>query len=713
MTARGDDKVSKLEPVPSGPAPSADTLGAKVARERARAFVGREAELALFREMFEPDPPCRLLIIHGPGGVGKTSVLEAFHREANRASVPVVRLDARNLPEDQAAIERYFNRVVGDAALDSGRAAVLLVDGFEVLAAVEGWFREALLADLPGNIRVVLAMRRRPDPAWTLDAGWARLTRVHELAALSREASGRLLADMGAPAERFDELYRLTGGHPLALTLAASLLRSEPGLSLSLADTPELVRRLSASHLADAPSDQARSALFACGIARNLDLPLLEAMLDASGGLVDVFAWLRQQSFVHETASGLHAHALVGEALAAELRRRDPALHRRMIRNGSRHLFDRSMTDRYETAIEDALFLMRGVPPVRKAFAVSRDTGFSVDRVRDGDGPDLAGLVERAWGSDSRRWFETWLAHAPGWLTVLRDSARRPVGMTFYLDLAELPEDLVQADPAVRAFRDYLAEYAPLRPGERAMVSRFLVAGDGEGDPGPGISQLQCHNAFMPLKVPELAFTATVRPDTRDNRMQAHYAGIRPLGDTEFELDGREFFIMGHDWRLEPPLDWLYDVTDRLISGTETASAAGLVLDERAFADALKDALRAMAAGGGLDDNPLMGTALIRSAATKPGNGESPVEALRTLIRQAAERLVEQPRGDELAAVIRHTYLEPAPKQRAAAAESGLSYGTYRRRLREAVREISSRLWKEELEASRAASLAGEPQGQR
>lgn len=710
MSARGNDKVSRLAPVRSRPVAPSDTLGEEVARERARAFVGREAELTLFRDMLEPDPPCRLLIVHGSRGIGKTTLLEAFHREARKSWVRAIRLDARSLPGDQAAIERRFECALDDIVKAAGCPSALLVDGFEALASIEGWFREALLARLPAETRVVLAMSRRPESAWSLDAGWRGLTRVCELTALSREESLRLLCDLDAPPDRHDEIYRLTGGHPLALALAATLVRSEPQRPLNLDDAPELVRNLTAGHLADAPSTEARQALFACGIARRIDRHLLAAMLDLDE--VDpVFEWLRRQSFVRETACGLQAHSLVGEALATELRQHEPGLHSRLIRNGTRYLFRRTAADGDETNIEDALFLMRGLPAIRKTFVISRDTGLSVDRVREGDAEPLAGLVEREWGPESRAWFETWLEKAPEWLAVLRDSERIPVGMSFYLDVGALDAELARADPAVRAFLDHLESFAPLRAGERAMLSRFLVAGDAGGDLTPAVSQLQCHNAFMPLKTRGLVFSGTVRVDLEINRRQARYSGIQPLEATEFELDGHEFFIMGHDWRLEPPLDWLYEITEWLVSGT-TAPApqpAGRVLDETAFAEAVREALRAMAAGRALDDNPLLRAVLVRSTAADPDDAESCVRALHDVVREAVEDLGELARSDELAAVIHHTHLEPAPKQLAAAEEVGLSYGTYRRRLREAIRELTACLWKRELAASRAESLTEHP----
>lgn len=679
----------------------ATSLGDRVDRARAQGFVGRNAELELFKALLRPEPPQRGLIVHGPGGVGKTSLIEAFQQHARESGVATARIDGRDLPGDPGAVEHAVWQAVSGIETGSDRPALLLLDSFESLAPMERWFREEIMAALPDHFRVVLAMRRRPESAWQVDPGWACLTRIAELGGLNRDESARLLRARGVPESRFDELCGLTEGHPLALTLAANLVVNDPSAPLNLTDSPELVRELVKRHTADAPDRECRLALYACALARDLNEPLLAAMID-SPAAAGAFEWLRRQSFVHERSRGLQAHELVGEALSTELQQRDPECYRRTVHNGMRFLFDRARSHGGQEAIEDVLYLMRDLPAIRETFVVSRDSGFTVDRVRDTDARPLARLVEQPWGGQSRRWFETWLGQAPEWLAVLRDAERRPIGMSFYLDVTTVDDELARADPAVFAFRDHLARRAPLRTGERAMLSRFLLAGDG--DLGAGLAQLQCRNALMPLKVPDLAFTGSVRRDTAENRLQARYSGIAPLAGSQFRCDGRDYFIMGHDWRVEPPVDWLEGLAERLVNQAVPidSPAQAEVMDEAEFAGAVKQTLRALAAGDDLDDQRLAHSVMVRRAIDQRSDGASPAEVLRDLIERAVQSSADQPRGDELRAVIHHTYLEPAAKQRAAADETGLSYGTYRRRLREAVARVGEYLWRLEIAAGRA-----------
>ena len=59
----------------------ASRLGERPRAARCRWFVGREAERELFRAALRAeDLPVCVLHVHGPGGVGKTALLDEFAR---------------------------------------------------------------------------------------------------------------------------------------------------------------------------------------------------------------------------------------------------------------------------------------------------------------------------------------------------------------------------------------------------------------------------------------------------------------------------------------------------------------------------------------------------------------------------------------------------------------------------------------------------------
>ena len=79
------------------------TLGDVLASRRRRCFVGREAELELFRAALEATEPLfAVLWFTGPGGIGKTSLLQVLAEQAETSGASVVRLDGRELTPSPA-----------------------------------------------------------------------------------------------------------------------------------------------------------------------------------------------------------------------------------------------------------------------------------------------------------------------------------------------------------------------------------------------------------------------------------------------------------------------------------------------------------------------------------------------------------------------------------------------------------------------------------
>jgi hypothetical protein len=77
---------------------STTTLGERLRGERRRLFVGRTREVELFRAALDqPEPPFSVLYVHGPGGIGKASLLDVFAASAEECGVRLVRVDGREL----------------------------------------------------------------------------------------------------------------------------------------------------------------------------------------------------------------------------------------------------------------------------------------------------------------------------------------------------------------------------------------------------------------------------------------------------------------------------------------------------------------------------------------------------------------------------------------------------------------------------------------
>ena len=87
-------------------------LGQRLERERARRFVGRAAGLELFAARLQAAAAgdtawdlFSVLWVHGPGGIGKSTLLGAYAETALNAGFTVAHIDARRIRPTPAGIQ--------------------------------------------------------------------------------------------------------------------------------------------------------------------------------------------------------------------------------------------------------------------------------------------------------------------------------------------------------------------------------------------------------------------------------------------------------------------------------------------------------------------------------------------------------------------------------------------------------------------------------
>lgn len=220
---------------------------------RERGFVGRRQESALFGALLARGAGS-VLFVHGPGGIGKTTLLHHFAHLAGRDGRETALLDAR----DVLLPEACTGTGLGPEVHNPG--SVLLLD------AAEGLPEEVLRQELPGlplpDLVTVLAARNAPPVAWRVDPAWQDLLHSLPLGPLDPEDSLRLLRGRGVHEQSGEHrILAFARGHPLALALAADVgaQGGVPG-HLSPADSPQLVRALLDCLLEAVPSPLHRTA---------------------------------------------------------------------------------------------------------------------------------------------------------------------------------------------------------------------------------------------------------------------------------------------------------------------------------------------------------------------------------------------------------------------------------------------------------------------
>jgi hypothetical protein len=686
---------------------SAGTLGDLLAARRRRRFIGRTSEVELFQLALEsPDPPFLLLHIHGPPGIGKTSLLDVLAGVAADAGARVVRLDGRNsapsppavlqalgvfeVPEEEGAIAGLSN---------SGRLVVLF-DTYERLSPLDDWLRTRLLPRLPATALTVVAGRTPPDSSWRADPAWRDLLRVVSLRNLTPEESRQYLQACGVDPDRQEQLVELAHGHPLGLSLLADVV-VRGGEAAADPLTPDLVGTLLQRFVEIVPSGLHRRALEVCAPARVTTEALLREVL----GLEDaheLFTWLRELSFVESGPEGVFPHDLARDALEADLRWRDPEGYRGVFRGVRGHINGRLQTSRgqeQQRAIADAKYLFRRLPGVGSPVDWEAWGQQYPEPARPGDRKPLLDLVLTWEGEASAAIAARWWERQPEGFFVVRGQDGVMGGFLALLDLTRASMQDIEADPGARAAWDYAMRHAAPRPTEMVTQSRFIVDREAYQGPSATLNATPILTMQRYLGTPNLAwdFLTLAEPERWDAYFAA--ADLPRAAGADFWVGGRRYGLFAHDFR-QIPVDALLElVTERALAHDPTPSSPTvqpllLVLSQPEFDDAVRQALRDLRRPDLLSRNPLLRTRLVRDRA----GDEKPVAAtLEALVGAAVETLREHPRDDKLWRAVERTYVRPAATQERAAAALGLPFSTYRRHLTLGVDRVVAWLWDQEV----------------
>lgn len=389
------------------------TLGAALRNLKDRFFVGRRGECRLFADCLAgAADEWRILNVYGPGGVGKSTLLDAFRRLAERSGALYVYLDARDIdPTPQGLVDRLARaldpdgrgdrptledclRAIGEEA--ARRPVVLAFDTYEEMAGLDRWLREALLARLPARALVVVSGRFPLRGAWQESPAWRRLVHPLPLAPFDISLTREYLRRHGV---EDDPLVRatwdFTRGIPLALSLAAALAQAP--------DRPEVLTELARRWLREVTDERLRPLVEAAATVRRFDLDLLALL---TGGPVDEadFDRLTALSFVRAGPAGWSLHDLLRTALARELRRRSPTAFQAMRRRAMGYharLATLPGGEADRAAALEELFYMLGDDLIRAAFFGREETEGDGLQVVPAEPADLPAL--RAYMDEWRR----------------------------------------------------------------------------------------------------------------------------------------------------------------------------------------------------------------------------------------------------------------------------------------------------------------------
>lgn len=687
------------------------SLADRLQAARRRRFVGRAAERGLFQSVLTAtELPFAVLYVFGPGGIGKTTLLREFAYMAAQAQAQVAYLDGRNVDPAPDFFLGLLQQSLGAPTSESlfhflGRQngrRVILIDTYEMLAPLDGWLRDSFLPQMPGNVLIILAGRNPPALEWRTDLGWESIVRIIPLRNLNQGESLAYLDKRQVPAEQQQKVLAFTHGHPLALSLVADVLAQRPGSRFQPEEAPNIIKTLLEQFVQKVPGPAHRAALEACALVRLTTESLLGAMLD-TGDVHELFEWLQGLSFIDLEPRGLFPHDMAREALAAELRWRNPEWYAELHSRARAYYLARlEQSDRRQQrrVLFDYIFLHRDNPVVRPYFEWQESGSVFTDAMQPADVPVLLEMVERHEGPVSSQIAEHWFGRQPEGIRVLRDASEQAQGFLATVSLAETTAEAREVDPAVKAAWGYLRRRATLRQGETATYFRFWMAGESYQAVSPVQSRIFLNIVQHFLTMPGLAhtFLACAEPDFWAGIFA--YADLQHVAEADFEIDGRPYAVYGHDWRVTPPAGWLSLMAEREIStGTPPPQPAEplVVLSQEDFAGAVREALHAFTDANTLRRNPLLQSRLVVEQAGAGSSAARRIETLKEQLQTATATLKQSPRQAKLFRALHHTYFQPAATQEQAAEILDIPFSTYRRHLRAGIAHVTEYLWQQEL----------------
>lgn len=664
-------------------------------------FVGREAELALFRQaLLADEPDFALLYIYGPGGVGKTTLLHEYLRMATKVGRTVVSLDGRNIEVSPMGFQEAFRTALemGDGSGRMGDDLVLFVDTYELIAPLDNWLRQHFFPQLPPHVLIVLAGRQPPAAAWQVDPGWSDLTRVVSLRNLRPEESQTYLTVRGIPAESHAEVLAFTHGHPLALSLVADVLNQGDKLAgFNFKTEPDVVRVLLERFTRNVPDAKHRQALEICAHVRVMTEGLLSHYVGKEDAFT-LFNWLSGLSFIQRNGQGLIPHDLARDVLDADFRWRNPQLYE-ATHHKARHYYEQEIRKGAAHSVSaDLLYLLNYYAAVNPFFeweilnrvyvepATAVDYDFILEKVREYEGEQSAEIAQY------------WLQKRPESFVMFHTGAERPFGFIAVLMLADITEEDASADPVMESARNFLRPYLPLQPGELLNFVRFWM-GDEQYQGVAMQTLVALSSTHTWLNYPNMGWTFACAAEPQDWQEMFTRFNFDYTGEVNFTVGGHEYGVFVHNWRKEPVADWLewlgaqyfrYGMEE--VPETPNIQPPVLTLSQPEFTEAVRQALRDFTRPDLLNTNLLLRSRLVVEKAEN-----SPTAAtLQKLIEEAASVLTANPKDEKFYSAVYHTYLKPAPSQEVAAELLDLPLGTYRYRLAKGIERITEWLWQRE-----------------
>ena len=567
-----------------------------LARHASETFIGRKDELARLLSALEDNS--LVVFIHGIAGVGKSALLAAFVEQARSRGATVLRLDCRAMEPTERGFLQELGAATGGAFATPEQAAerlgalgdrvVLALDTYEVFRLVDPWLRQVFIPLLTDKVRVILVGRDRPVSAWFISHGWAGLLRTVALDPLSEPEAIELLMQKGVGTAQARQINGFAHGHPLALKLAASVIKgwSQPDPSPAPPGFQAVVEELTRTYLADVRDQLTRQALDAASVVRRVTLSLLRAMLPGTAPQ-DAFERLRALPFVEDERDGLHLHELVRQAIAASLQAADPSSYQNYRYAAWRQLsteIGKAGQPQFWRYTADLLFLIEN-PAVREAFFPTGGHHYIVEPASATDGTEIEEIIRRHESPPAAELLAMWWRQLPQSFRVVRDQDRTVAGFYCMFDSAAQRSTDLRDDPIVQEWRNHLRNKPVLKKERVLFLRRWLSREEGETpSPAQAACWLDIKRSYLELR-PHLRRVYLTLHDLSPYAHVAQTLGFQQTSLTGTKIDDCEYYTALLDFGPSSVDGWLSDLVRAELGVKEEEildlEAGELVLDGR------------------------------------------------------------------------------------------------------------------------------------
>jgi AAA ATPase domain len=522
-----------------------------IAEQTSRSFVGRSDEICLLLKTLE-DPGPTVAYLHGIAGIGKSRLLAAFVEQARSRGSRAILLDCRAVEPTQQGFLRALASALRTEIASTEEAVrklsrrsartLLALDHYEVWRLLDSWLRQTFVPQLPSGVRLILASRELPGPAWNSAPGWQHLLRTIEIERLPNTDAIELLARAGIPQPRAARINAMVGGHPLALTLAASTMGNQQDRVLENVAIQRVIGDLAQFYLADIADPLTQRGLEAACVIRRATVPLLRAMVPEATPR-HIFDRLRALPFVHGDADGLHVHDSIKQAIAATVRSADPTKYheyRRAALSELRSELNQVSSHEFWRYTADMLYLLDN-PVIREAFFPSGTWSYTVEPARPNDGAAIQAICARHEGREAAACLSRWWSAAPQTFSAAYDQTGKIAGFYCLFEPNKIARPLLDQDPVVRGWLSHLRK-DPVPKGQSVLfLRRWLSESAGEV---PSAVQAACwldiKRTYLALR-PKLRRVYLTLNDLGAYASAAQTLGFRPVESAAPKLDDRTY----------------------------------------------------------------------------------------------------------------------------------------------------------------------------